>query len=152
MPKTTAAVVAAIMAFAVVMASISPAHSHASNNNNNGNNGNNAKNIVPASCLKAATTLCSTQDTNALRCLRKLVLKSDFRIPSSCSEAILATRVTPQQRRSAVRVENLRRLVTEGASACNAGNNCQSQGAGTGVSHNFCNDVGGKVMLPQPSR
>ena len=147
MPKTTAAVVAAIMAFAVVMASISPAHSHASNNNNN--NGNNAKTILPASCLKAATTLCSTQDTNALRCLRKLVLKGDSGIPSSCSEAILATRVTPQQRRSG-RVENLRRLVAEGASACNAGNNCQSQGAGTGVRHQFCNDVRGKIMLPQP--
>ena len=97
---------------------------------------------LPGSCLMAASTLCADADTNAMRCLRTLAMKSDTRVPSACSEAVMAgVTVNPRFKNQASRAKRLARMLNEGG-ACTGVNTCVT--ANRGQSHQQCNDVAGQ--------
>lgn len=84
---------------------------------------------LPGSCLMAASSLCSSTNTNALRCLRKLAMKQDARVPASCANALLGGAAASQSQ--AGRTQRMARMLNEGG--CN---NCAAAGSGL-----RCNDV-----------
>ena len=97
------------------------------------------KRRLPGSCLMAASTLCANTDTNAMRCLRKLAIKKDARVPTTCAEALMAdVTVNPRRvKKQASRGSRLTRMLSEAGSICSGVNNCVDPFS---VSHSRCND------------
>ena len=89
---------------------------------------------LPGSCLMAASTLCTNSDTNAMRCLRKLAVKGDARVPAACAEALMAGVTVKGGRSQEARAKRMSRMLNEGGT-CGGGNNCAS------TSNKRCNDV-----------
>ena len=92
----------------------------------------------------AASTLCANADTNAMRCLRKLAIAGDARVPAACAEAIMAGVTVNPRLNQASRPTRLSRMLTEGGK-CTGTNDCSSQFAGT--QHYNCNDVISECLL-----
>lgn len=116
------------------------------------------KATIPGSCLMAASTLCASTDTNALRCLRKLVHARDARVPSNCMEALMVSQVTSartQRGGTPQRAQRLARLLNENSGptcSCTAQqvvaqNSCSAQ-AGTANGGAQCNDANSKLAPP----
>ena len=94
---------------------------------------------LPGSCLVAASTLCADADTNAMRCLTKLAIAGDARVPAACAEAVMAgVTVDPRRLKHSSRVMQLSRMLTEGGN-CDAANTCPTSLAN--VPNQRCNDV-----------
>lgn len=100
---------------------------------------NKMQRALPGSCLMAASTLCANADTNAMRCIRKLAIRGDARVPTTCAEAIMAGVTVNPRHHQARRAEQLARLLSEGGAPSCGANSCPSTGGS--AAHNRCNDV-----------
>ena len=97
---------------------------------------NKMKRTLPGSCLMAASTLCANSDTSAMRCLRKLAVKGDARVPAACAEALMAGVTVKGGRSQEARAKRMSRMLNEGPT-CGGGNTCAS----ASISNKRCNDV-----------
>lgn len=107
---------------------------------------------MPGSCLVTASSLCAGAESNAMRCLYRLVAAGDVRVPASCAQA-LEPLAHPARREAAAgahkeqdgqRKKRLARLLNEGAVAGSCGNPVVSNtclGLGDYTYHDQCNDV-----------